>query len=273
MTGAQPDVSIVVVAFNARDHVLRCLASLQRHVRLDFEAIVVDDGSADGTPAAVRDAHPWAKLIAKERNGGLAAGRNSALSVAEGRLVLMLDADTEVRPGAVESLAGVLDEQPRVGVVGPKLVFPDGQLQLSARRWPPLLTPFIRRGPYARLNPDPAVQRRHMMADWDHASQRPVVYVIGAAQMWRGDLPTLIGHYDVRISSYGGEDIDWCLRVWEAGLEVHYVPDAEIVHHFQRVTRHNLYGRESLRTLRDWYYFQWKHRSLRRDSRLVPANA
>jgi GT2 family glycosyltransferase len=112
-----------------------------------------------------------------------------------------------------------------------------------------------------------------MMADWDHATQRPVVYVIGAAQMWRAGLPGLIGGYDERISSYGGEDIDWCMRVWEAGLEVHYAPQAEIVHHYQQVTRRRLYGRQSLRTLRDWYYFQWKHRALRRDPRLARANA
>ena len=273
MTGTRPDVSVVILTFDARDLVLRCLASLREQVELPFEAIVVDDGSGDGTAAAVRRSHPWAKLIAKERNAGLSAGRNSALSLIEGRLVLMLDADTEVRPGAVEALARVLDEQPEVGLVGPKLMFPDGELQLSARRWPPLLIPFIRRGPYARINPDPAVQRHHMMADWDHAHRRPVVYVIGAAQMWRAALARQLGPYDVRISSYGGEDIDWCMRVWEAGLEVHYVPEAEIVHLFQRVTRRRLYGRRSLRTLRDWYYFQWKHRSLRRDSRLARANA
>jgi N-acetylglucosaminyl-diphospho-decaprenol L-rhamnosyltransferase len=273
MTAGQPDVSIVVVAYNARDLVLRCLSSVREHVELSHQAVVVDDASSDGTADAVREAHPWTQVLAQPRNQGLAAGRNRALPELRGRLVLMLDADTEVRPGAVEALAAVLDARPEVGLVGPKLVYPDGTLQLSARRWPPLRTPFIRRGPYARLNPDPAVQRRHMMADWDHATQRPVVYVIGAAQMWRADLPGLIGAYDSRISSYGGEDIDWCMRVWEAGLEVHYVPQAQVVHHFQKITRRKLYGRRSLRTLRDWYYFQWKHRSLRRDPRLARANA
>ena len=63
-----------------------------------------------------------------------------------------------------------------------------------------------------------------MMLDFDHASKRPVVYVMGAAQMWRAELPGLIGPYDERVSSYGGEDLDWCLRVWAAGLEVRYVP-------------------------------------------------
>jgi GT2 family glycosyltransferase len=109
------------------------------------------------------------------------------------------------------------------------------------------------------------------MKDYDHAAERPVVWVSGAAQMWRADLPGKIGQYDPHVSSYGGEDLDWCLRVWGAGLEVRYVPQAEIVHAWQQVTRSKLYGRKSFRALRDWYYLQWKHRRLRRSPRLAEA--
>jgi N-acetylglucosaminyl-diphospho-decaprenol L-rhamnosyltransferase len=268
-----PELSVVIVAWRARDHVLRCLDSLRRHAGLSYESIVVDDGSGDGTPEAVRERFPDAQVVAKHGNEGLVAGRNSALPLVSGRLVLMLDADTTVKQGALPALAAVLDERPEVGLVGPKLVNPDGTLQLSCRRWPSSLIPLLRRGPYARLDPDPAVHRRHMMKDWDHASERPVVWVIGAVQMWRAELPELIGRYDASVSSYGGEDLDWCLRVWEAGLEVRYAPQAEIVHEFQQMTRRNLYGRKSFRALRDWYYLQWKHRRLRTDPRLAAANA
>jgi GT2 family glycosyltransferase len=236
----QPHLSVVVVTWNSREDVLRCLASLAAHVRLSHEVIVVDDGSDDGTPAAVQKAYPDVRLVAKPVNEGLVAGRNAALPLIRGRIVLMLDADTEVRPGAVETLAGVLDSQPNVGLVGPKLIGPDGELQLSCRRYPPLLIPFMRRGPYARFNPDPSVHRRHLMKDYDHTAQRPVVWVSGAVQMWRADLAATIGLYDRLVSSYGGEDLDWCLRVWEAGFEVHYVPEAEIVHVWQQMTRRNL---------------------------------
>lgn len=257
-----PELSIVVVTWNARDYALRCLDSLA-HVTASCEVILVDDASTDGTADAVGARHPNVRVIRKPANEGLAAGRNSALPLIRGRLVLMLDADTEVRPGSVETMCRVLDAHPEVGLVGPKLVSPAGEIQDSCRRFPPLLLPFLRRGPIARLNPNPGAHRRHLMHDWDHATRRPVVWVIGAAQMWRADLPRLIGSYDTRISSYGGEDLDWCLRVWRAGYEVHYVPDATLTHVWQKVTRRSLYGRKSLRALRDFYYIQWKHRSLR----------
>jgi GT2 family glycosyltransferase len=275
-TGARvpvPDVSAVVVAWRAREDVLACLASLQEHAGLPYEAIVVDDGSDDGTPEAVRERFPEAKVLAKPFNEGLVAGRNAALGLVEGRIVAMLDADTQVRRGALPALVRVLDDHPEVGLVGPKLVYPDGELQLSSRRWPPLLLPLLRRGPLARVLDEPEAHRRHLMMDWGHDERRPVVWVAGAAQVWRADLPKRIGAYDRRVSSYGGEDMDWCMRVWRAGLEVHYVPDAEIVHVWQKMTNRNPFGRQSWRALRDYYYLQVKHRSLRTDPRLRRAAA
>src|SRR3954451_9567060 len=122
----QPEVSVVIVAYRARNELLRCLQSISENVRVENEAIVVDDGSGDGTPEAVARDFPAARVVAKPRNEGLVAGRNSALPLVRGRFVLMLDSDTAVQPGAVERLAGVLDERPEVGLVGPKLVYPGG---------------------------------------------------------------------------------------------------------------------------------------------------
>lgn len=261
----------MVVAHRAREQVLGCLDSL-REVTISHETIVVDDGSDDGTAAAVRGSFPDARLLAKPCNEGLVAGRNSALGMIEGEFCLMLDADTRVKPGAIERLASVLRERRDVGLVGPKLLNPDGSLQLSCRRFSPFWIPFLRRGPYQRLNPDPPAHRWHLMKDFDHSSEREVVWVSGAAQMWRAELPALIGPYDSRLSSYGGEDKDWCLRVWEAELVVRYVPQAEVVHEWQHVIRKNSYNRAAWRALRDWYYLQWKHRSLRNDPRLTDAN-
>jgi hypothetical protein len=268
---APPELSVVVVTWRDRENVLRCLASLREHVTVPYEVIVVDDAGGDGTPEAVREQFPEAVVLAKLRNEGLVAGRNAGVPLARGRAILMLDSDTEVRAGSVETLLAALDRNPAVGLVGPKLVGADGELQPSCRRFPPFLAPVVRRGPFGRINDNPPSHRRHLMQDFDHAAERPVVWVSGAAQMWRAELAPVIGPYDRRVSSYGGEDLDWCLRVWRAGAKVHYVPDAVIVHHWQAVTRQNLYGRKAWRAFRDWYYLQFKHRSLRRAPALADA--
>jgi len=268
-----PAVSVVIVAWRARADVLNCLRSLERHAGVEFEAIVVDDGSGDGTPDAVRADFPMARVVAKPTNEGLVAGRNSALPLIRGRFVLMLDADTELRPGAVPTMAALLAEHPEVGLVGPRLVAPDGEVQPSCRRYPRPFYPLVRRGPLARLLPESSSSRRYWMEDYDHASERPVASVLGAAQMWRAELPTRIGEYDRRLSSYGGEDLDWCHRVWAAGLEVRYAPQAEIVHRWQRVTRQSPYSGKSFRQLWDYYYLQWKHRHLRQAPALLRADA
>ena len=271
---AEPVVSIVIVAWRAREDVLRCLRSIEEHVTVERQVVVVDDASGDGTPEAVAEEHPGVEVIARPVNGGLVAGRNDALGVVRGRHVLMLDSDTIVTAGAVERLIAALETHEATGLVGPKLVHEDGELQLSCRRWPPFLIPLLRRGPFARfVDDDPPVHRRHLMKDFDHEHERPVVWVSGAAQMWRRDLVGRLGLYDRRVSSYGGEDLDWCLRVWAAGLEVRYVPEATIVHALQQVTRRSHFGRRSWRALADWYYLQLKHRRLRRDPRLRAANS
>ncbi|HWO16956.1 MAG TPA: glycosyltransferase [Solirubrobacterales bacterium] len=268
-----PEVSVVVVAYRARDYVLRCLESVRDNVSIPVETIVVDDGSGDGTPEAVRERFKDARVVAKEVNGGLCAGRNAALPLVRGRKVLMIDSDTQVRPGALETLARYLDENPRVGVIGPRLLNPDGSAQPSCRRWPSPLIPLTRRGPLAKLRPNSRLHQDHMMLDFDYETERGVVSVIGAAQMWRSDLPALIGEYDERISSYGGEDVDWCMRSWEVGLEVRFVPAGEIVHEWQAVVRRNPWSRHSLLALRDFYYLQWKHRALRRDPRIATVSS
>ncbi|MBA2524000.1 MAG: glycosyltransferase, partial [Solirubrobacterales bacterium] len=197
----RPEVSIVIVAYRAREHVLRCLASLRENGGHSHEVIVVDDASGDGTVEAVAESFPEARVVALSVNSGLPAGRNAALPLLKGACVLMLDSDTELTPGALASMKAVLDTRSEVGIVSPRLLFGDGTIQPSCRRWPALAIPFMRRGPYAKLHPDPAAHRRHMMSDFGFDRSRPVVSTMGAAQMWRRELPALIGPYDERISS------------------------------------------------------------------------
>lgn len=257
------DVSVCIVAWNAADDLARCLDALPDGAGgAAMQVIVVDNGSTDHTRAVV-SGRSDVELIVNERNRGITPGRNQALHRARGRFVLMLDADTIPQPGSVATLVEYLDAHPHVGLAGAKLTDPDGSLQLSCRRFPPLLLPFMRRPPMARWLEHSRTVDRHLMRDFDHTQPRPVDWVMGACQCFRADLLPQLGAYDERIFSHGGEDTDWCVRVWKAGHEVHYVPSAQIVHVYGHFTRKNPFSKHAFRAVTDFYYLMWKHRDVR----------
>lgn len=265
----QVDVSVCVVAWNAGADLSRCLEALPRAgSELALQTIVVDNGSQDGT-ADVLARHPEVETVANRENVGITPGRNQALSRARGRIVLMLDADTIPRPGSIAAMVRYLDEHPRVGLVGAKLLDPDGSLQLSCRTMSPPLLPFLRRPPLARWFEHSETVDRHLMRDFDHDHPRPVDWVMGACQCYRAEVAEKLGSYDERVFSHGGEDTDWCLRVWKAGWEVHYVPEAEVVHVYGHFTRKNPLSKQARRALTDFYYVLWKHRDVRKG--IAPA--
>lgn len=270
MTAASPDpagpagVCVCILAWNAGSDLARCLDALPTAAgghRL--QVVVVDNGSVDDT-AAVLAAHPDVEVIRNPRNVGITAGRNQAVALVHEPIVVMFDADTVPGPGSIAVMAAYLADHPNVGLVGPKLLDPDGSLQPSARTVPPVLLPFLRRPPLSRWFEHSRTVDRHLMRGIDLDRPRPVDWVLGACQCYPARLLPLLGPYDERIFSHGGEDTDWCLRVWKAGFEVHHLPEAEVTHVYGHFTRRHPFSRQSRRGLRDFYYMLWKHRRLRR---------
>jgi GT2 family glycosyltransferase len=250
-------VSIVILTWNSRALLTACLAALPAATAsLATEVIVVDNGSRDGT-AEWLGARADVVTITNATNRGVAPARNQGLRRAHGEFVALLDVDTVPQPGAFATLVARLRTAPQVGLVGPKLVGPDGELQYSCRRFPTLVDKVFRRLP-ARFG-------RGVVDDvelrwWDHAGVREVDYVIGACQLIRRTALDQVGFLDEHIF-YGPEDVDLCLRMHRAGWQVEYVPDAVVMHLERRITRKLL----STLTARHVYglgYFFWKHRYL-----------
>ncbi len=262
-SGADPDVSVCIVSWNGRHHLERLLPALPAAAGdLASEVIVVDNGSTDGT-AALLERHPEVAIIANRANRGITRARNQALTMVRGRAVLMLDADTVPWPRSIEALVAYLDERPEVGLVGAQLLNPDGSIQESCRTVPPAMLPFLRRPPLGRFFEHSPLVDRHLMRGFDHAHARSVDWVMGACQCYRADLLPMLGRYDERIFSHGGEDVDWCLRMWKAGYEVAYVPEAKVQHEYGHFTRKNPFTKQAVRALTDYYYMVWKHRDVR----------
>ncbi len=230
---------------------------------MDVQTILVDNCSQDDTLDWVDRAHPDVIVVTLPHNVGVAA-RDHGLRRARSRYTMFLDSDAALTEGALPAMVRALDENPGWALVGPRLVGDDGSLQLSARRFPPLLLPLLRRPPLSRFLEDGRTVRHHLMADERHDRTRPVLYVLGACQLFRTSAARIAGPFDDRVF-LGWDDADWCIRIRDAGGEVVYLADATVVHSYRRLTSRRPVSRAAWRQLRAHAYFQRTYLRRRRE--------
>ena len=253
------DVSIVVVTHQHRPFIERCLDAVGR-VRNEAacEVFVVDNLSGDGTAELVAEKYPWARLTVRDRRSGFSDNNNLAIRQAAGRYVLLLNPDTEIRPGALPALARFMDGRPDAGIAGAKLVFPDGSTQPSCRRFPTFGSFLVRRTPLRFFMRSSAANARHLMLDQASAGPMEVDWVLGACMFVRREAIQQVGLLDEGYFLYV-EDIDWCYRMRQKGWKTWWVPDAEIVHHHQATSDRALVGWHSWIHLRSMFRYYRKH--------------
>jgi N-acetylglucosaminyl-diphospho-decaprenol L-rhamnosyltransferase len=184
-----------------------------------------------------------ARLIVNERDLGFSANANQGIAATKASFVIVANPDTEPEPGAVAALREFAADHPRAGVVGPKLVFPDGRLQSSRRRFPTVSGTLVRRTPLRRVLG--RTQRAHY--GLDEEATRPVQadWLLGAFLFLRREMLDELGGFDERFRLYG-EDIDLAYRAAKAGWERWYVPDAVVKHAHAAVTDRRLLTRRTL---------------------------
>ncbi len=239
----RPDLSVVVVSRDVRDLLAACLESLhQIDNGFVIETLVVDAASSDGSSAMVRQRFPAVRQLASRENLGFTRGNNWAIRLARGRHVMLLNPDTVVRPGALRALVTFLDAHPDVGVAAPKLVFPDGSVQSSRRRFPRPVTGFVESTVLERWLGRSRVVREYRLDDGPADAPQDVDWVVGAAMVVRREAFEQAGLLDERFFMYS-EEVDLCRRIRAAGWRVVYVPDAVVVHHEGRSSEQNLVQR------------------------------
>ena len=239
------DVSIVVVSYNTAALLRQCLASVRADVGPSREVFVVDNASTDGSAALVAAEFPEVHLIANDANVGFTRANNQALRIARGRHLLLLNPDAELRLGALATLVGCLDADPTLGVVGPRLHYPDGELQSSRRRFPTLATGFVESTILQRWFPRLPMLRRYYCDDLPVDRQCDVDWVVGACLLARREAADRVGFLDERFFMYS-EELDWCRRIKDAGWRIAYVPSAVVIHHESRSAEQNLARRDVL---------------------------
>lgn len=230
---ARPDLSIIIVSWNVRDLLRACLRSLTTApCPLTTELIVIDNASTDGSAEMVAAEFPDAKLICNSANLGFTRGNNQGLALARGRYVLFLNPDTEVVGDALATMVAYMEAHPRVGALGPQLRYGDGSFQSSRRRFPGLATALFESTPLAWHWPaarNPWARRYHM-ADTPNDQTQPVDWLVGAALLVRRAVLDQVGGFDEGYFMYS-EELDLCRRIKATGWEVHYLPQAQIIHH------------------------------------------
>lgn len=234
-----PDLSVIVVSYNVRDLVCRCLESLRAELAgLDAEILVVDNASSDGTVEAIRRQFPEVRVLANDRNWGFGAANNQALRIATGQAVLFLNSDTELHSGAITAMLGYLKAHPNVGVVGPRLRFPSGIIQSSRRSFPTPLVGLVESTIIQRWFPGLSILGHYYRTTGSDDQCQDVDWLVGACLLARDEVIAEIGGFDERFFMYS-EEIDWCFRAHQAGWRIVYLPAAEVIHHEGRSSEQN----------------------------------
>lgn len=227
-----PEVSIIIVNWNGGDLLRRCVESIiQNPPSVPYEIIVVDNASTDHSVSWVRSCGVNLRLIENRENLGFGKANNQGIANSDAPLLFLLNNDAQVGPGAIDKLIGTLRSDERIGACGPRLINPDGSLQVSVWRNPftAWYLLFTLAGLY-RLIPKP-IRGELLLEDyWDHARRRRVNMLKGAAILAKREMVDAVGGFDERFFMYG-EDNEWCLRIVRAGWWLIFEPGAVVTHY------------------------------------------
>lgn len=230
--GAAPEATIIIVSYNTRELTLACLRSLREQTRATtHETIVVDNLSSDGSAEAIEREFPAITFVKPGRNLGFAAANNLAAREARGEYLLLLNPDTIVLNGAVDSLLRFARDRPDAGIWGGRTLFPDGRLNptscwMRQTPWSLLCRGFGFSGAFPRstlFNPE-------AMGGWKRDTEREVDIVTGCFFLIRREMWDRLGGFDPAFFMYG-EEADMCLRARALGARPRITPDATIIHY------------------------------------------
>ncbi len=253
------DISFVLLTWNSEKYISKCLESLfadMNKTQFSYEIFIVDNGSKDNTIQTIKSFKDKFTShiipIYLEKNRGTTYSRNLALKRAKGEYIVIMDSDVEVCKGTIEKLIQIFKHRPNVGMAAPRLIYDDGRLQKSTDDFPTILSKF-RRFFFLKL-----IERKEKKADIG-TDIREVDYAISAMWILKRELLHSVGLLDEKIF-YAPEDVDYCLRVWQASYKVVYMPHITCVHHAQEISRGFKINRATFEHIRGLIYYFQKHK-------------
>jgi len=226
------DLSIIIVNYNVKEFLLNLLDSLYKSVSdYESEIIVVDNASDDGSIEAVKSRFPKVNLIQNKNNVGFGAANNQALEIAKGNYIVLINPDTIVKEDTFSKLIAFLEKTPNAGMVGCKVLNPDGTLQLPCRRsFPGPWTSFTKITGLSKLFPNSRLFARYNLTYLNENETYEVDAISGSFMMMRKEVYEKTKGFDPQFFMYG-EDLDLCYRTQKEGYKVYYVHTTEIIHY------------------------------------------
>ena len=227
---ARPEISIVVVTWNGKGMALQCLNSLcALRSNISTEVIVVDNASTDGTPEAIGVGFPQVRLIRNQSNLGFARANNIGMAGCNGKYICLVNSDVVVPRGCIEAMYCYMEQRPDVGMLGPKMILPSGQVGVSCLRFPTVWNRLCSAMGVDSLFKGSKIFGDFMMASFKYDRIADVDVLTGWFWMLRREAVRQVGVLDDRFFMYG-EDIDWSKRFHLGGWRVIFYPEAEAIH-------------------------------------------
>ena len=232
------DLSVVIVNWNSAEYTIPCVSSIDAQTKdLEFEIIVVDNGSADDSCRAIQERCPFVKLVRSPQNVGFARANNLGFQHSSGRILLFLNPDTELRGPAINLMRACLDSSAEIGVLGCRLLNSDLSVQTSCiQPFPTILNQVADIERLRQIFPRLKVWGMRPLFDADRGKPVGVEAVSGACQMIRREVFQNVGLFSTEYFMYM-EDLDLCYKVREVGKQVCYLGSATIVHHGGQISK------------------------------------
>jgi GT2 family glycosyltransferase len=230
------DISVVIIGWNAKSYLELCLESLaSAPPRRSMEVLVVDNASTDDSVEMIETKFPWVKLIKSPENLGFSKGNNVAIRQAQGRYIALVNPDVIVFPGCLDALVDFLDQNPKVGNVGPRVLNPDMSMQSTCRRFPTLWNNFCSASGLSSTFKNSRFFAGEHMFYFPHDRTLAVDVIVGCFSFIRREALDSVGLLDEDLFMYG-DDVDWCRRARNAGWEVVFYPGAQAIHDRGKIT-------------------------------------
>jgi hypothetical protein len=251
------DVTVSIISHGHKAYIDNCLTSLFKHsLGLDIEVYLILNSHEEGLEGFVRSKFPQVEVLKNQRPLGFSENNNRVYRITRSRYFILLNPDTVILNDALPLLVAFLNEHPLAGACGPKLLYPDGRLQLSCRDFPTLRSVLFRRTPLRTLFSGNRIANEYTMAGWDHGTVREVGWVFGACLMVRRSAADTVGLLDEELFLFC-EDIDWCYRLKHGGWKIFYIPEARVQHDLDDVSYNQFWGSHRRLHYRSMYRY-WR---------------